>query len=296
MAFRIIRCTNRHFDRMIDFVSLYNPMAEHHVGYFGLTAEDIRHSILMLNLRYDRGFRLAQVGQKLVGVMGVDFDRHIGRAWLYGPIVTAGDWMGTAEALYETVIKGIPAGSGVCEAEMFIDSHNLNCRRLAERHAFNRVGEFSICTISAERMASLPNEPIEAWDGSGAEQLGALHKSLFPQPHHTLDSIMEERDKGAILLVESDEKGPAGYFFGSAAAEAGEGYVELIGVRADCRRSGLGRRLMLAGLAQLRRTPGLQRVTLSVAADNEGALRLYDGLGFLVRQNMMAFRKPLFVE
>src|SRR5690606_13396053 len=85
MTQRIIRCTARHLDRMLDYVAANNPAGEHHIGYFGVTPEDIRQSVLMLNLRYDRGFRLALTGNEITGAMGVDFDRAIGRAWLYGP-------------------------------------------------------------------------------------------------------------------------------------------------------------------------------------------------------------------
>ena len=79
---RIIRCTDRHLDRMLEFLSVHNPNGRHHIGYFGVTPEDIRQSVLMLNLRYDRGFKLALAGQEIVGVMGVDIDKEIGRAWL----------------------------------------------------------------------------------------------------------------------------------------------------------------------------------------------------------------------
>lgn len=291
MTFRIIRCTSRHFDRMVDFVSRYNPLAEHHVGYFGLAHEDIRHAILMLNFRYDRGFRLAQVGQELVGVMGVDFDRNTRRAWLYGPIVVSEPWMETAEALYEAVIRAIPADAGIREYEIFVDSRNVNCRALAERHDFTALGEFAICAITPERLAALPEATVAPWDGRHAGQFAALHAELFPRSNYTLDYILEEVDKGAVFLAESDGDQLAGYFFGHVAAGANEAYVELVGVNPDYRRTGLGRRLMLAGLARLRQTPGLSRLSLTVGSDNEPALRLYDSLGFVREQDMMGFRK-----
>ena len=81
---RIVRCHPSRLDALVAFVAAHNGAPEHHIGYFGLSADDVRQSILMLNLRYDRGFRLALRGNHLVGVLGVDFDREIGRAWLYG--------------------------------------------------------------------------------------------------------------------------------------------------------------------------------------------------------------------
>lgn len=276
---------------MIDFVSRYNPRAEHHIGYFGVAPEDIRQSVLMLNFRYDRGFRLAVEGSELVGVMGVDFDRQIGRAWLYGPIVTAADWMGTAEALYTAVAQAIPAG--IDEHEMFVDSHNANARALAERHAFSSVGEISIYSITPQRLARLPEETAAAWDGRHTEQFLALHEELFPRSNYTLDYMLEEVGKGAVFLTESDGNRLVGYFFGRAEVESGEAYVDLVGVSADRRGTGLGRRLMLAGLTQLRQMPGLREVSLTVNAGNAPALRLYDSLGFVKERDMMAFRKKI---
>jgi len=289
---RIIRCTSRHLDRMLAFVSRHNPDGEHHIGYFGVSPEDIRQSVLMLNLRYDRGFRLAVRGSELVGVMGVDFDRKLGRAWLYGPIVVAADaeeWAATAEALYAAVGPAIPAG--VDEQEMFVDSRNANCRWLAERHDFPSIGEMSIYTITPERLAGLPEATVAAWDGRFAAQYLALHEELFPRSNYTLDYILEEVGKGAVFLAEGEGDELIGYFFGRAEVESGEAYVDLVGVRADRRRAGLGRRLMLAGLSHLRRMPGLRQVSLTVNTGNDAATRLYDSLGFVKERDMMAFRK-----
>jgi ribosomal protein S18 acetylase RimI-like enzyme len=108
--------------------------------------------------------------------------------------------------------------------------------------------------------------------------------------------MMDELGKGAMLYTLSDGGRLAGYFFGRAEPESGAGYVDLVGVAEEYRRSGLGRRLMLAGLAGLRETPGLRQVNLTVAGDNEAALRLYDSLGFIKERDMIAFRKRLCEE
>ena len=276
---------------MLEFVSAHNPAGEHHIGYFGVTPEDIRQSVLMLNLRYNRGFRLALEGTRLVGVMGVDFDKEIGRAWLYGPIVIADDWAAAADALYAAVCPVLPVA--VCEHEMFVDAENINCHAFAERHAFTNQGEMAIYFITPERLAALPEQTAEEWDGRFADRFVALHDRLFPRSNYTLNYMLAERDKGATLLILTDGDMPAGYFFGRAEPESGEAYVDLVGVDPAFHGRGLGRWLMLAGLSRLRAMPNLHQVNLTVEAGNLPAMRLYESLGFARERGMAAFRKKV---
>lgn len=299
MTQRIIRCTARHLDRMLDYLAAHNPAGEHHIGYFGVTPEDIRQSVLMLNLRYDRGFRLALAGSEITGVMGVDFDRAIARAWLYGPVVTksvlaAAAWAPTADALYNAVRKAIPAG--IVEHEMFVDARNVNCRDFAARHGFVGHGEMAIYYMTPDRLAALPEATAEPWDERFATNFIALHDRLFPRSNYTLAYMLEEVAKGAVFLILTDGDSLMGYFFGRADPESGEAYVDLIGVDGAYQGRGLGRRLMLAGLAQLRRMPGLRQVNLTVVAGNEPAMRLYDSLGFVKERDMVAFRRRVDQE
>lgn len=296
---RIIRCTDRHLDRMLEFLSAHNPTGRHHIGYFGVTPEDIRQSVLMLNLRYDRGFKLALAGQEIMGVMGVDIDKEIGRAWLYGPVVTDSEWMSTAnsdwastaDALYDAVQKAIPAG--ITEHELFVDAANANVQAFATRHHFNPHGEMAIYYITPDRLASLPPATADAWDEALTDQFLALHEELFPRSNYTLTYMLSELQKGAVFYTLTDENELAGYFFGRAEEESGEAYVDLVGVAEPYRRSGVGRRLMLAGLTRLREMPGLHQVNLTVAGGNDPAMRLYDSLGFVKERDMVAFRKTM---
>ena len=291
MSLKIIRCSKQRFDEMIAFVSAHNPAGEHHIGYFGVTPEDIRQSVLMLNLAYTRGFRLALEGNRLIGVCGVDIDPAIGRAWLYGPLVMAEAWVSVADALYVAVQPAIPVGIG--EHELFIDRCNVNGRAFAQRHGFTGHGEWAIYYITVDRLAGLPSGGADQWDARWAEPLAALHDSLFPRSNYTLAYMLAERERGATLLTLAEGDRLAGYFFGRAEAESGEAYVDLVGVHPDYQGRGLGRRLMLAGLAELRRLPELRQVNLTVAANNAAAMRLYDSLGFVKEREMAAFRRQL---
>ena len=346
---RIIRCHPSRFDALVAFVADHNPMPEHHIGYFGLTPEDIRLSLRMFNWPFDRAARLAVAGNRIAGVLAVDIDKELGRAWLYGPIVAldavgkqgraasedadsaageqgraasedadsadallaprhpplatfppaplpprspAPDWAETADALYAAVAARLPAG--IREHEMFVDTANANCRAFAARHGFATHGQWAIYFITPDRLAALPEATADTWDERFAPQLQALHDRLFPRSNYTLGYMRQEwAERGAILLMATEGEALTGYFFGRYEAEAGEGYVDLVGVDESRRRTGLGRRLMLAGLSRLRGEPGLRQVNLSVAAGNTAAMALYDDLGFVRERDMIAFRRAM---
>ena len=315
MSVKIIRCHPSRFDALVAFVAEHNPQPEHHIGYFGLTPEDIRLSLRMFNWPFDRAARLAVVGNRIVGVLAADIDKELGRAWLYGPLLTLAEraseaahsaavppatrhsppattWEATADALYSAVAARLPAG--IREHEMFVDTANVNCRAFAERHGFPAVSEWAIYFITPDRLARLPEATADDWDERFAGQLEALHDRLFPRSNYTLTYMRQEwAEKGALLLVATEGDTLTGYFFGRTEAEAGEGYVDLVGVDETRRRTGLGRRLMLAGLSRMRGAPGLRQVNLSVAASNAAALALYDDLGFVRERDMIAFRRAI---
>ena len=304
---RIIRCHPSRFDALVAFVAAHNPQPEHHIGYFGLTPEDIRLSLRMFNWPFDRAAQLAVVGNRIVGVLAADIDKEIGRAWLYGPLIALDDgteraseaahpaaptWDATADALYTAVAARLPAD--IREYEMFVDTANVHCRSFAARHGFATVGEWAIYFITPARLALLPEATADAWDERYSGQLEALHNRLFPNSNYTMTYMRQEvAERGATLLVATEAETLHGYFFGRYEAEAGEGYVDLVGVDESRRRTGLGRQLMLAGLSRLRGAAGLRQVNLSVAADNDPALALYDSLGFVRERDMIAFRRRI---
>ncbi len=300
MTLKILPGAEQRFDEMADFISTHNPKGEHHIGYFGVTPEDTRQSIRSLDVPFDQGFRLAYDDGLLIGVMGIDADAEIGRAWLYGPVVDASadasaavdeSWAAVADVLYEAVGAAVPAG--ITEHEMFVDADNTHCRAFAERHGFKTHGEWAIYFMTPDRLALLPEGAADEWDERFSEQFAALHESLFPRSNYTLPYMMAEVAKGAVLCILSDGDELAGYFFGRTEPESGEAYVDLVGVADAYRRRGLGRRLMLAGLARLREMPELRQVNLTVSGGNDAAMLLYDSLGFERERDMVAFRKTV---
>jgi ribosomal protein S18 acetylase RimI-like enzyme len=289
MTLTILPCTTEDFDRLVSFVSQINPIAFHHIGYFGVTSEDIRSSIKSLDVPYNEGFQMAYEGERLVGIMGADFDEDIGRAWLYGPLVVSGEWDLTADALYDAVIPLIP--NGRFEHEMFIDVQNEHCRGFSTRHNFEPKGEWAIYYLPGDRIADLSHAEAAVWEDRFTAELEELHSRLFPSSNYSVAYILKQRQDNHLLLISTDGDRLSGYLLITVDQASGEAYIDLVGVHEDYRRQGLGLRLILAGLAQLREYPNLKQVNLSVDCLNSQAIYLYESLGFLWERDMVALQK-----
>ncbi|PZS01732.1 MAG: hypothetical protein DLM69_04720 [Candidatus Chloroheliales bacterium] len=83
----------------------------------------------------------------------------------------------------------------------------------------------------------------------------------------------------------------AGYCQAEVEAEEGKGWIDNLGVVPDHRRSGLGRALLLAGIAYLRQFVPI--VLIGVEEYNDKAIRLYQSVGFEKQRGTVMMVKQL---
>jgi len=151
------------------------------------------------------------------------------------------------------------------------------------------------CTIRRARPEDAP--AAAAMWAEMAERHKGFDEQAWPwaadAPRRWQDSFAGLLDREDMLLLVAERDGQAVGFVvvqikpRSPVYEAGEeGFVWDLGVRGDCRRQGIGRRLMQAALAELKRR-GVGDVILHVAAANEPAARLYESLGMRVIMHRM---------
>jgi ribosomal protein S18 acetylase RimI-like enzyme len=124
-----------------------------------------------------------------------------------------------------------------------------------------------------EAMAGVPgNEPrsLESWQAAKVDKAG-WDPSLW--------------------LLHEDADGLAGVVL-CERWEDGVGYVDYLAVAARARGRGLGRALLLHGLAALR-AAGLTVAELSVQGENASATRLYESVGMTPVWTIERWEKPL---
>jgi ribosomal-protein-alanine N-acetyltransferase len=108
------------------------------------------------------------------------------------------------------------------------------------------------------------------------DALAELHAAAFAEPWPADDILRFAEDRGGFAIVAEEGATPAGFIL--CRLMAGEAEVLTLAVRPDARRRGVGRTLLEAGLALCRATAAA--MFLEVAADNPGAIALYEGAGF----------------
>lgn len=110
-----------------------------------------------------------------------------------------------------------------------------------------------------------------------AAAMGEAHAGAFDPPWREEDFEDLLDGEGIYGFVARSGPAPLGVILCRVAAEEME--VLTVGVTAEGRRKGVGRALMTAGLTAARRA-GAKACFLEVAVDNDGAVALYEGLGF----------------
>ena len=115
--------------------------------------------------------------------------------------------------------------------------------------------------------------PVTEADGPA---LAELHAASFDAPWAAGDILRFAGDRGGFALAVEADDGLAGFIL--CRSIAGEAEVLTLAVRPAARRRGIGRALLEAALVVVQ--PTAASMFLEVAADNPGAVALYEGAGF----------------
>jgi [ribosomal protein S18]-alanine N-acetyltransferase len=118
-------------------------------------------------------------------------------------------------------------------------------------------------------------EPIGA---EAAAELAAAHAHSFPAPWSEADFQALLASPGGFGLAIREDEAISAFLIGRAIA--GESEVLTLAVAPARRRRGLARALLDAAVAVAEET-GAEAMFLEVAADNDAAIGLYEGAGFV---------------
>ncbi len=291
MSTKVTRCFDADFDDIVRFVTRLNTQPDHHIGFFGASEADIRQTLAELEPSVHESSVVAEEDGNLVGLMGVEYDVEIGRAWLYGPLIDHSDWQVLADRLYAAVQPLLP--DVVREHDLFCDTRNQNVRAFADRRSFALRSENAILNLDRAQFAVVPQLEAEPFTAPYFARLEALHDHLFPRTYYTARQLVDKQDADTFLFIASDGGELMGYVFGKVQRQAEQGYVDFLGVADSQRRRGVGRRLLSAAVRRIAEAPEVQTVNLTMNTHNTAAMSLYANLGFTVERTMMGFRRQV---
>lgn len=232
--------------------------------------------------------RVADLDGALVGFAACEPDEKLGRAWIYGPLVAEDEWDAIADHLLTDVMAEAPPA--IADFELSGDLANVRLAALAQRHGFAAGVPHFLLTLDATMIAPSAAGGVIPLPREHEHAFVALHDLLFPGTYYSGAQLLERAADGTqtVLALVAD-----GELVGYAAGrldEAGDGYVDFVGVEPAVRREGYGRALVLALCRTLGDDHPIGRVTLTVSSENGAALALYDDLGFRRESSSVGYR------
>ena len=247
----------------------------------GQSAAALRQQLLAYLYDSELCYVLAEKDGRLAGAMGGEYDESLGRGWLHGPHVMAGDWEGVAAALWARLLEALPASIGQLDA--FLNVENRRARGFYAGQGFEEREHLN------HEFWLLPGDRVVAGERGctpvGRDQEASfkqLYDMLFPKAYYSADRVLDMDGQSHRVLVLSE--GPRVLGFVVASVEDGEtGEVQFLGVAEESRYRGYGRRLLLSAVDWLLDKAGVSRVTLNVGDELVHARGLYESVGFRLR-------------
>jgi len=290
---------NAHPDQLNEiaaWIARLQVQPRHHVGYMDIRPEGIAAEIVdTVGDGWPEKTILAYEGDQLVGCVVYDNPTNHHRVWINGPFSIQEDvtaWQTVADALYERAPQPAPG----MEHELFVDAANENVVQFAERHGFPKLTPAAALVMKRDRWlrgrAYAPGtDSVQPFGAAWEAQLRYLHPQTFPNTYASADELIEQHGKDEhMMFIESEGESLRGYIFVQI-DEAGDCYIDYLGVALEFRRMGVGRRLITKALQWGFDHPDVPLAHLTVNRNNDAAIALYVSLGFTHERTLVAYRK-----
>lgn len=292
---------------MSRLIAAQNNQVHRHVGYCGVEASEIRHTLEsdFETKRLEQDFTLALLEEKVVGVLGFDLDPDTGLAEIWGPFVDLEDGQAEDEANEKKefagsraeLIEGLwtaaleRADDSIVRLQGFYHRDNREAELLMRRSGASLTGQHLTLALKREECSpGLPEGPEISELGAGFEEAFArLHDEAFPGSYASGHKLLEERDAEHRLIGYVRQNELLGYAFVSGSRAFAEGDVEFLATAAAARGQGIGRSLLRAALRVLFEEFAPPEARLTVSATNAAAIGLYRECGFRVREEMNVY-------
>ncbi|MHA2371179.1 MAG: GNAT family N-acetyltransferase, partial [Candidatus Hodarchaeales archaeon] len=242
----IRKAKSKQLNEVAAFVAKLQTENEHnmlyfdHIAYFDSTeVSKIKKYLQGFEPPWHDCFLLAYENNALLGVVGVEFDAELGRAWLHGPMVKSLSWQAIADELYEAAQEQV-IRSGICDLELAADVSNNNLRAFAKRNGFIEGSPASHLCIDRQKVPISPIAEVSELTPDFFEAFKALHDRTFPGAYYSGVQILQRLDEQNKVFILAQKKTLQGYVYSRIDSSSSEGYIDFLGVEPVSRRLGIG--------------------------------------------------------
>lgn len=273
-----------------NFIAGLNQKKSHHVGFCGTDVREISKSLQedFEAISYEDSFIGALVNGNLIGVIGADVDLKDGSAEIWGPFVKEPQNIGLALKMWERLLAILPPA--VNHYILFPNVNNQLVSKFAEELQFEKKTDQFILTIY-ESQVPYRNVQHDALLKEDYDAFKALHDHAFPGTYYSGQEIIERMNEIQKVFVMKEGGRLAGYAYVEANPEFGDASIEFIAVKPEKRGKGYGKKLLTAAVDWLFSFDAINEITLCVADDNTGAIKLYQSAGFKLEHRLHYFTK-----
>jgi len=245
---------------------------------------------------------VVSAGTRIAGYIDVVSEPQIGRVILNCLVHPEHRRQGLAAGLLSAALsRATELGAGV--AQVCARQQNVTARSALAKLGFKSVRYFFQMKVAIDRI-----------DQAAAIKAARLCRHLRPGEEEALTELQNVSFAGSWgyhpntveercfrlgqswcslhdVLLADDDHIIRGYCWTRPASENGR-QIYMIGVHPDFQGRGIGRRVLLAGLAHLK-SSGCPVAELNVDAANGGACALYRSVGFSVEEDILWYEKKL---
>jgi ribosomal protein S18 acetylase RimI-like enzyme len=292
-------------DEVVDVLVRLQAEPAHHIAYHGETAEEITAELTGMP-DWTAGTVLAFDPEhgRVRGVLTVEVDHEVGRAWLHGPFVdvptnhpaAAALWHKTADALLLRALR-VPGLAGITDLELCGHRKHRLLAEFAARHDFHTGATSRVFLLTGQALRavlvrdSTVDSAVRVMPAELRDAVAQLHERSFPAATVTARQLVEG-SRGHCVMVLAGSSGLIGYAAGYP--QEGELYVDFVAVDPYHRSLGAGRALVRGLLRELAARHGAREQAAAVIAlGNDASERLFTQLGFTLAIELVSYRQKL---
>jgi len=274
-----------------------------------ISAQTIGEYLGRPNYLPEQDLFIAEIAGRILGHMDVTSELGIGRVVLDCFVHPDHRRMGLATHLFHHAIHRAKE-LGVRVAHVNISQNNIGANKLLSKLGFGLVRHYLDLKLELSEVhlphtghtTSLYRHLTYGEEDRLTELQNRSFVDTWGYNPNTVEEIVYRLNQGScspadvILICEGEH--PIGYCWTIVNFEQGtvsgsnKGRIYMLGTDPDCRGKGIGKQVLLAGLAYLEGM-GIKVAELTVDRENEVACALYESVGFKIASTSLWYEKSL---